>query len=161
MLQKGELHPAAVARFWLFHPRALWRRAKAILPVAFSLRPEWSGNFERSTGREPGGRAKSFSFWSHFHDQIITKLGKFLLVLLVLSPLAAILAWIRLPRRRLFLEGLGVLSTCCLMAFLIAICGDAWDNVKHLFLFNLFLDTLLVSSTTLLLSIVYRHESAL
>ena len=31
-----------------------------------------------------------------------------------------------------------------------AICGDAWDNVKHLFLFNLLLDTWLVAGGAIL-----------
>ena len=43
------------------------------------------------------------------------------------------------------LAELGVcLATCCLVSFFAAAFGDAWDNVKHQFLFNLLLDTCLV-----------------
>ena len=154
-----ELTPASVARFWLLHPTRIWRRAKAVLPIAFSLRPEWCGNFERSAGRPPGARSSSFILWSWLHEHPITKFGKFLLVLLVLLPFEAIIAWIRLPRRHREIEVFAVLSTCCFMAFLVAICGDAWDNVKHLFLFNLLFDATLLSTLSCLLSVSYELQS--
>lgn len=154
-----ELTPASVARFWLLHPARIWRRAKAVLPIAFSLRPEWCGNFERAAGRPPGARSSSFILWSWLHEHLITKLGKFLLVTLAVFPFAAIVVWIRLPRRRRGIEVLTVLSACCLMAFLVAICGDAWDNVKHLFLFNLLFDATLLSALSCLLSVFYELQS--
>ena len=51
---------ATVARFYLLHPARIWRRAKALLPVAFSLRPEWCGNFEASAGRPEGAEGDEF-----------------------------------------------------------------------------------------------------
>jgi hypothetical protein len=36
------------------------------------------------------------------------------------------------------------LAACCVTAFLVAAFGDAYDNAKHQFLFNLLLDTCLV-----------------
>jgi hypothetical protein len=151
-----ELTPISVARFWLLHPASLWRRVKAVLPVAFSLRPEWCGNFERAAGYYPGARSSAFSLWSGFHERVLARIGKFLIVLLLLAPGVAITAWIIQPRERPQIECLGVLSTCCIMAFLLAICGDAWDNVKHLFLFNLLLDTTAACAITFLLSITYN-----
>jgi hypothetical protein len=150
-----EVTPAAVARFWLLHPIRIWRRAKAVLPIAFSLRPEWCGNFDRSAGYYPGARSSAFSLWSQFHERVLIRFGKFLIVLLLLSPIAAIAAWFGNPTFRLRIECFGVLSACCLMAFLIGICGDSWDTVKHLYLFNLFLDVIAVCAITFLLSIVY------
>jgi hypothetical protein len=38
----------SIVRFYLSHPARLWRHAKVMLPIAFFLRPEWCGNFERS-----------------------------------------------------------------------------------------------------------------
>jgi len=163
LFQRGilgrELTPASVARFWILHPTRIWRRAKAVLPIAFSLRPEWCGNFERVAGKPPGARSMSFTLWSMFHEQVMKRIGKFLIVLLFSSPIAAIAAWIARPRDRLRVECAAVLSACCLMGFLVAICGDAWDTVKHLFLFNLILDTTLVSGATFVLSVIYRCQS--
>ena len=57
--------PATIARFYLSHPGRIWRRAKAVLPVAFSLRPTY-GNFERSAGYPPGARSAAFSSGAPF-----------------------------------------------------------------------------------------------
>jgi len=134
----------AIARFYLQHPARIWRHARTLLPIAFSLRPEWCGNFERSAGRPPGARGTAFTLWSGFHEHVLRRVGKLILILLCLSPAIAAIAWVRLPEQRRSIELLALLSICCLTAFLVAALGDAWDNVKHLFLFNLMLDASLI-----------------
>ena len=59
-------------------------------------------------------------------------------------------------RRRRPIEFFGLLSICCLLSFVIAICGDAWDTVKHLFIFNLLLDTWMVASVAFLFQYVRK-----
>jgi len=147
-----EIAHAAIARFYLRHPTRIWRHAKTLLPIAFSLRPEWCGNFERNAGRPPGARSTAFTLWSGFHEHVLRRLGKLILILLCLSPAIAAIAWIRLPEQRRHVELLALLSICCLTAFLVAALGDAWDNVKHLFLFNLMLDTCLILVTGFIIS---------
>ncbi len=65
--------------------------------------------------------------------------------------------WPRSPgsmfrKRRQSIEMLALLAIGCLTAFLVAALGDAWDNVKHLFLFNLLLDAYLIFATGLITS---------
>jgi hypothetical protein len=139
-----KINHAAIVRFYLQHPARIWRHARALLPIAFSLRPEWCGNFERAAGRGAGARSAAFTLWSSFHEQILRRIGRPILILLFISPAIAAVAWIRSPDRRRHIELLAVLSTGCLTAFLAAALGDAWDNVKHLFLFNLMLDACLI-----------------
>jgi len=133
---------ATVARFYLRHPARIWRRAKALLPVAFSLRPEWCGNFEASAGKPPGAKTQRFTLWSAFHEHILASVGRFLLIALAISPVLAIAFRSRNPAA---LEFVAVLSACALIAFLTAAIGDAWDNVKHMYLFNLLVDAWLIS----------------
>jgi hypothetical protein len=65
--------------------------------------------------------------------------------------MVCVAAWLRAgPEARRSIELFGLLSICCLLSFGIAICGDAWDNVKHLFLFNLLLDTWMVAGVAFL-----------
>ncbi len=135
----------SVLKFYLLHPTRIWRHAKRMLPVAFSLRPEWCGNFERSSGMPALGKSQAFSVWSAIHDHVLTPIGKPILIALMLCPFVCIAAWFRWADQRRFLEFFGLLGACCLIAFLVAICGDAWDNVKHLYLFNLLLDAWLVT----------------
>ena len=140
----NQITHAAIARFYLQHPARIWRHAKTLLPIAFSLRPEWCGNFERTAGRPPGARSTAFTLWSGLHEHVLRRIGKLILILLCLSPPMAVLAWIHFPEQRRHIELLALLSISCLTAFLVAALGDAWDNVKHLFLFNLMLDTILM-----------------
>jgi hypothetical protein len=134
----------AIARFYLQHPARVWRHVKTLLPIAFSLRPEWCGNFERTAGRPPGARSTAFTLGSGFHEHVLRRIGKLIFILLCLSPAIAAAAWILFPAPRRPLELFALLSICCLTAFLVAALGDAWDNVKHLFLFNLMLDACLI-----------------
>jgi hypothetical protein len=137
--------PASVLRFYALRPARVWRHAKRILPVAFSLRPEW-GDLERSAGLPPYAKSKAFSLWSAFHEHGLAACGKFVLFALLICPVVCAVAWSRAAREaRRSIELFGLLGICCLLSFVIAICGDAWDNVKHLFLFNLLLDTWMVT----------------
>jgi hypothetical protein len=140
-----------VARFYLLRPARIWRHAKRMLPVAFSLRPEWCGNFERSAGLPPLAKSSAFAIWSGFREHVLAACGKFIVIALLLCPIISVVAWLRAGRDwRRSIEFFGLLGICCLLSFGIAICGDAWDNVKHLFLFNLLLDTWMVAGIAIL-----------
>jgi hypothetical protein len=142
--------PGSILRFYLLRPSRIWRHAKRILPVAFSLRPDTCGNFERSTGLPAGARSHSFDLWSGFHDRAIAPSGKYVLIALLFSPFVLAAAWLRAPCRRRSIELFELLALCCILAFLVAICGDDYDNIRHLFLFNLLLDTLFVGGAAML-----------
>lgn len=140
-----QVTPATVGFFYLHHPARMLRRARVFLPLAFSLRPEWCGNFELSAHRGHGAKATSFTLWSSFHERVLEPVGPAILLLLALAPLLAIALWFALPPRRLQIEFAGVLVIGALLAFGVAAYGDAWDNVKHCFLFNLELDACLIA----------------
>lgn len=135
---------ASIVKFYLTHPSRIWRRAMALGPVAFSLRPEWCGNYEKSAGRAPGARSESFILWSMIHARVLAPVGGALLVALAISSLAIF-------SRRLRGAFFGLAAGCAVVAFLTASLGDAWDNVKHMYLFNLLLDTWIISIATLVL----------
>lgn len=134
---------ATVARFYLTHPARIWRRARVLLPVAFSLRPEWCGNFEASAGRPEGVKTRSFTLWSSIHERVLAPVGRYILIALAILPAVAF-------RRGLQYKFLGALAAGAVIAFLTAACGDAWDNVKHMYLFNMLLDATLISTLALL-----------
>jgi hypothetical protein len=135
---------ATVAKFYLTHPARIWRRIGALMPIAFSLRPEWCGNFEKSAGRPPGSKTTSFTLWSAFHERVLGPIGRPLLIALAVTSFAIF-------SQRLRFQFLGIFSACALIAFLTAALGDAWDNVKHMFLFNLLFDAWIISILTLAL----------
>jgi hypothetical protein len=122
--------------------------------VAFLLRPAY-GNFERSAGYAPGAKSAAFSLWSGIHARYLAGIGTIILIALLIAPALVVAAWLRVPDRRQSLEFFGLLTVCCLLSFVVAICGDAYDNVKHLLLFNLLLDTWLFAATGLVASLAY------
>jgi hypothetical protein len=149
-----QVTPGTIARFYLLQPGRIWRHAKAVLPVAFLLRPAY-GNFERSAGYAPGAKSAAFSLWSAIHERYLARFGKTILIALLISPALVVAAWLRVPAHRQSLELFGLLTVCCLFSFVVAICGDAYDNVKHLLLFNLLLDTWLFAVAGLAASLAY------
>jgi hypothetical protein len=72
------------------------------------------------------------------------------------------LAWARTrdPARRRCVECLALLITGCVAAFGVAVFGDAWDNIKHLFLFNLLLDTCLIATLGMIASAALSKRNA-
>jgi hypothetical protein len=74
-------------------------------------------------------------------------------VAMALGPLAGVILLFKrgiAPETRRWTEMWVCLSACCLLSFLAAVFGDTWDIVKHLFIFNLLLDTCLVFAVTAL-----------
>lgn len=145
-----------LARFYLQRPARMWRHAKVMLPVVFFLRPEWCGNFEKSAGFAPGSKSRSFSLWSMLHERLLSRIGKAILIALLIAPLVLTAAWIRFPEKRMRLEFAALLVAGILIAFATAVYGEAWDNVKHMFLFNLLMDAGLL---WMLATIGTRRES--
>jgi hypothetical protein len=145
----------SIYRFYLTRPARFWRHIKSILPRTMWLRPEWCGNFELDAGFAPGARSTSFSLWSRFHEQVLSPLSKLILFALAGSLIAAVPGWLHVtgPAKRR-LEILVFLTACCLISFLVAAFGDAWDTVKHLLLFNFLFDAWLFLAASLLCAVV-------
>ncbi|MGA3020239.1 MAG: hypothetical protein ABSF62_24220, partial [Bryobacteraceae bacterium] len=143
---QAKVSPLTLVAFYAKRPARLWKRVKAVLLVALSLRPEFCGNFDRSAGRFPGARSHAIALWSSIHERYLSRAGVYLLGAILLAPFAGLLLLFKAglpPGLRRWTE-LGIcLTTCCSVAFLSAAFGDAWEPVKHQFLFNLLLDACL------------------
>jgi hypothetical protein len=128
-----------------------------MFPVSTSLRPEWSGNFEPSAGHPALARSSAFSLWSGVHERVLVRVIRFLFLSLPIPALAALWFRIRKAKPSLWLDFSGLLGLCCVAAFMTAILGDAWDNVRHLYLFNLLLDACLLAAGYALWSFAARE----
>jgi hypothetical protein len=69
--------------------------------------------------------------------------NKWIVFALAAWALAAVWSWLgnRDAVRRRRLELIALLPGCCLAALFSAVYGDAFDVIKHMYLFNLLLDT--------------------
>lgn len=132
-----------VLRFYLLRPTRMWRHVKAVLPRITFMRGEWYGNFEPSSGMAPAALSRAFNLWSGFHEHGLPHFGKMIVLALCVWPFERLWKWLHAAgtarRRRIELSALLPLS--CLASLWAAVFGDANDLVKHLFLFNLLLDT--------------------
>ena len=131
-----------VERFYLRRPARLWRHLKAALPKITFVRPEWYGNFEPSAGVPPAALSQRFNLWSGFHEHVLPRFSKWIVLALAAWPPVALWIWIRernqVRRRRV--ELFALLPLCCLTAMFASVFGDSYDFVKHMYLFNLLLD---------------------
>ena len=120
-----------------------WRRLHGLLPNITFLRRDWYGNFEPSAGLPPAAQSREFTLWSGFHERVLPPVNQWVVFGLAGWPLLAAWRWVRsrdiVRRRRL--ELLTLLPVCCLAALFSAVYGDAFDVIKHMYLFNLLLDT--------------------
>jgi hypothetical protein len=139
-------------RFYLARPARFWRHIQAKLPTAMLMRPPY-GNFEPDAG--PPHLSRAFALWSDFHEHVLQRVAKWILFLLLAPAAVVAVQW---RNKELWMEFLALLGLCTLVAFLTAIFGDSWDDIKHLFLFNLMLDALFVSSLALAVSWFSRRR---
>ncbi len=135
--------PIKLATFYLVRPKRLWRHCKLIFPKAFSLRPEFCGNYEASAGRPPGALSSSFSFWSSIHQRVLANNGKFIFLALLFLVVPICHFWRSSGEVATnACEAIICLISLTVTAFLTA-AFDSWDITKHFLQFNLLLDTVL------------------
>jgi hypothetical protein len=141
--QSGEIpnkvNLLTVDRFFLTHPTRLWRHIRANLSIAMFLRPPL-GNFDSSL---PNTESEAFAVWSSVHEAVLSKVARLLFLLLLIPPITLVCMRLGGRTSSLSLEFLALQSSCCLLAFLTASFGDSWETLKHMFLFNVLIDSCL------------------
>jgi hypothetical protein len=143
-----------VLRFYLLRPLRMWRRLHGLLPQITFLRWHGYGNFEPSAGLPPSAQSRGFTLWSGFHERVLPPVNKWIVFALAGWPLLAAWRWVRIGIRerdvagRRRLELLALLPVCCLAALFSAVYGDAFDTIKHLYLFNVLLDACLLCAAS-------------
>ena len=140
-----------ILRFYVMRPARLWRRLHGVLPRISLLRPPY-GNYEPSAGHPPLAISYSFSHWTWVHERVLPWFNKWIVFALIAWPVWLVWRWFRcrdaMERRRI--EMLVLLPVCCLGALFGSVFGDAFDLVKHLYLYNLLLDiSILYGAATL------------
>jgi hypothetical protein len=141
--QSGEIphkvNLLTVDRFFLTHPTRLWRHIRSNFSVAMLLRPSL-GNFDSSL---PNTQSKAFALWSGVHEAVLGKVARFLFLILLIPPISVLCMRLCGWTSSLNLEFFALQSSCCLLAFLAASFGDGWDTLRHMFLFNVLIDSFL------------------
>jgi len=106
------------------------------------------GNYPKAAGRPPGTQSKSWAMWSSIRSAVLP--GSLIFALMVAAVYLALLAkrWVgeKQPAARLSLEWSALIAAMAgIQLALISMADGIYDVTKHAFLFNMFLDYMLVA----------------
>lgn len=137
---KQKISTQTIMRFYFRHPRRIVQAVFRSVPMGFAIRPGY-GNYEKSAGNPPGAVSKGFAVWSSLRELLIPKSFWLVAIILMLSAANAFF-----PRRSLGETGFRVLLIliCALQLVVTSIASDPSDIIRHMFLFNLVFDLLLM-----------------
>ncbi len=137
-----------VMKFYLKHPSRLFDNLQAAAAYGTAIRPYYLGNFEKSEGRSPQELSFVFSSWSELKYKYLPKQLWFMLLVMGLGAVIAIAEWLRAKRKqhRVAAELFFLIAVLALFSFIIPVVGDGMaDLSKHLFMFNVAFDVLLLA----------------
>ncbi len=143
---------ARLGLFYLRHPGRLAGVAQRAAQSAFSQRPSYLGNFEKSCGLGPRAQSHAFQLWSKLRESAAPKSLWFVAVFFAGSAGAALAVCLKTSSRQL--KAVMVLQLAlvamALEQLLVAeaVCGQ-YELTKHLFLFNLLFDLCLCADLVL------------
>ncbi|MFC4778828.1 hypothetical protein ACFO9Q_18690 [Paenibacillus sp. GCM10023252] len=138
-----------VGLYYLKHPSRLLQKMERAAANGMSIRAYYLGNYEKAEGKKSGALSFAYSGWSEFKNTKLPKSLAFLAV--VYAAYYAVLAaeYVRRKadaRRQVMLEIFAAIGLIGIFAFLIPLIGDGEADLgKHLFLFNVCFDMMLVS----------------
>lgn len=133
---------ADVALFYLRHPgTALHEIDRELHDSVHKMRPVYMANYRQADGFPPHSMATRFDFWSNLRTGILTRYPYCLVVLYSLPLLAAAAKTVR--RATLFPLAL-TLSVAGISEFTLSTLADGIDTQRHLFLFHVITDALLL-----------------
>jgi len=152
---------ADVARFYLRHPDRLWKKMERAAEEGVFIRPSYLGNYAREAGNPPGALAGTFGAWSRLKPKLphgLPWVAGFYAA--YAAVLAAFRRRVRTVRARMAAETMACVALAGAISFLVPILGDGEaDLAKHLFMFNVCSDMMLVSASAAAAWLVVRRTT--
>lgn len=115
------------------------------------IRPYYLGNYDQSAEKRPKEISYSFSGWSQWKDSQMPRSAIAYIGLILAYYIALGVFWWRNSSRRLRLvaETLAVVAMAGIFACIVPLIGDGEADLgKHLFMFNVCFDMMIVSALT-------------
>jgi hypothetical protein len=138
---------ARLAMYYLRHPWQAERLVMIGLTDASGQRPRM-GNYDRRAGKGPNAQSFAFAAWSSLKQRVFDTHGvRYAIYALALCVAAPLLVWRRGGKQRItWTAGTLVIVMMAAMTLLIACLADGVDFLRHLFLFNVYIDLLAMIS---------------
>jgi hypothetical protein len=131
---------AGIARLYLRHPRIALREIdRELHDSVHSMRPSYMANYRQADGFPPHTAATRFSLWSNLRSRMLANYPYHLLVLYSLPLFAAAIR--RVP---VFLPLALALVIAGVCEFAICTLADAIDTHRHLFLFQIVTESVIL-----------------
>lgn len=139
-----------VLLYYAKHPDRFLQKLKRAAENGTSIRPLYLGSYEKEAGQPYGAVSYAYSAWSTFKVKYMPNnlgfVAAFAAVYLIVLG-AEYARRRRSVRQRLYLEALLVLALAGMFGFAIPLVGDGEADLgKHLFLFNVCFDMMMVVS---------------
>lgn len=138
-----------VLLFYLSHPSRLISKMEYAAENSFNIRPYYLGNYEKEAGYAPEAMSFDYSLWSELKRTIFPQKLWFIVLFCALYYGVALYEWFKAKslRSKVAVELFMLLGLIGIFSFLIPIVGDGQaDLSKHLFLYNVVFDMMIVSS---------------
>ncbi|WP_259416193.1 glycan biosynthesis hexose transferase WsfD [Bacillus toyonensis] len=142
-----------IAKFYLTHPQRFWSKLEATAEYAWTIRPSvdgvaFLGNYEKKDNPVPVAQVETFSLWSHVKEQYHPNGFIWIVLLYVLYGLGILLEYRRAKTHseRLIPDIFTAVAIIGMVSYVVPFVGSGeGDFAKHLFLFTVCLDVMLVS----------------
>lgn len=140
-----------IGLYYLRHPTRFVQKLERAADNAVFIRPYYLGNYDQSTGKPPGTITYKFSGWSQWKVEYIPRtLSWFISFYLIYMAGLSVLWWKTSSRRfRLTMEMLVAVALAGIFSYVVPLIGDGEADLgKHLFMFNVCFDLMVVSIIT-------------
>lgn len=134
--------------FYLKHPDRFASKLEKAANAGASIRPYYLGNYDKQAGKPPRALSHKFSSWSQWKAHRMPHSLAWFASIYALYLAWLVIWWLRAPSRRARLvpETLAVVALAGAFAYAIPLIGDGEADLgKHLFMFNVCFDMMVVS----------------
>ncbi|WP_127495395.1 glycan biosynthesis hexose transferase WsfD [Paenibacillus glycanilyticus] len=149
-----------VLLYYAKHPDRFLQKLKRAAKNGMSIRPFYLGSYEKEAGKPYGAVSYAYSTWSTFKLKVMPNklwfIAAFAAAYLAVLAVEYIRRW-RSVQQRLYLEALFVLALVGMCGFTVPLVGDGEADLgKHLFLFNVCFDMMMVVSVLYVVRIIVK-----
>jgi hypothetical protein len=150
-----------IAIFYLKHPFRFINKLEVAANSSMTNRPYYLGSYEKAENLGYGAVSKAFGSWSELKRSVMPKSLLFLVLFAVLYFLVLIRKHVRASevKQRIYLETYMVIGLLGGISFVVPIIGDGEaDLSKHLFMFDVCFDMMLVTSVVWLIFAIFFQD---
>jgi hypothetical protein len=150
-----------LAWFYLRNPDVVLKETnRELVSSAAVLRPKDMANYREEDGFPPRTLATRFSLWSSMRSRFSSMLPHFVIAIYLAPWLYAILAWKYRQLRSPLIPVAIALSLGGVMEFELSTLTDALDNSRHLFIFQVITELLILMIAGRILDAIMPRKSA-